>query len=59
VKPKINGKMADIISPLKNDLMFSSIMEENEEETKGILSGKKWCTPRTSSKRFAGNLLPW
>jgi hypothetical protein len=41
VKPKINRKMADIISPLKNDLMFSSIMEENEEDTKGILSGKK------------------
>jgi hypothetical protein len=50
VKPKINGKMPEAISPFKNYLMFLSIMEENEEETKGILSGKKGCTPRTSSK---------
>jgi hypothetical protein len=42
VKPKINGKMSEVmISQFKNYFIFSSIMEENEEENKGILSGRK------------------
>jgi hypothetical protein len=42
VKPKINAKMSEVmISQFKNYFMFSSIMEENEKEKEGILSGRK------------------
>jgi len=42
VKPKINGKMSVVmISQFKNYFMFSSVMEDNKEEKKGILSGRK------------------
>jgi hypothetical protein len=42
VKPKINGKISEVIIPqFKNYFMFSSIMEEKEEEKKGILRGRK------------------
>jgi len=41
VKPKVDGKMLEVmISQFKNYFMLLSIMEENEEE-KGILNGRK------------------
>jgi len=42
MKPNIDGKMSEVmISQFKNYFMFLSIMEENEEEKKGILNGRR------------------